>query len=413
MPPRPPRTLLGRLSAAVRAFRTDEEPPSSFLRAVGGGRTSETGIVITDETALRIAAVTSCVRVLAESIATLPLMVFERLPDGDRRAAPDHPVAAVLHDQASPESTAMQVRETALAHVLLRGNSLTRVVRDGAGEVRELWPIAADTWQARRPAPTSPLVFDVSAPGEAPYTLRIDQVWRCSGLSWNGCTGLSPIGLARETFGLAAAFERTSAALMKNGSRLGGIVSYPEKLDEDEFDRRQDNWAELMSGPQNAGRVWMADSGAKFETVGMKLEDLQFIELKRFQVAEIARVFRVPLHMLYDHAAQPRANMEQASLEFVMYSLRPWLVRLEQTYARDLLLPSERARYVVEHNVAGLLRGDFAARMAGYAQGRQWGWLSVNDIRRLENMNAIDDGDIYLQPSNMQPAGTPAAARNP
>ena len=150
------------------------------------------------------------------------------------------------------------------------------------------------------------------------------------------------------------------------------------------------------------------EQGAKFEKVGMTLEDLQSLELRRFRVAEIARLLRVPLHMLYDTQAQPRANMEQASLEFVVSTLRPWLVRFEQTMAQDLLLASERARHFAEHNVAGLPRGDFAARMAGCAQGRQWGWWSVNDIRRLENLNGIGaQGDVYLQPLNMTRAGAP------
>ncbi len=179
-------------------------------------------------------------------------------------------------------------------------------------------------------------------------------------------------------------------------------------MEDPEFQRFKQSWDEAFAGVGNAGKTVVLEQGAKFEKVGMTFEDLQFLELKKFQVAEIARMFRVPLHMLFDDKAQPRANMEQASLEFVVYTLRPWLVRFEQTIARDLLLPSERGRYFAEHNVAGLLRGDFAGRMQGFAMARQWGWLSVNDIRRLENLNGIGaEGDVYLQPLNMTRAGDP------
>lgn len=404
------RGLVARTRAALRAWLWSDEPPESFLRSVGGGPTLS-GVHVTAQTALQIATVLSCVRLLSESISTLPLMVFERGENGDKRPAPEHPLSSVLHDIANVETTAQSARETLLAHVLLRGSAYAQIARDGAGEVRELWPIEPDAIQPFRRKPGAPLEFEVSQIGVAPAVLRADQVWRIPGLSWNGLTGLSPIGLARETFGIATGLEQGTAAALKNGSRLAGVVSHPAIMDDPEYKRFAASWNEAYSGITNAGKTAILEQGAKFEKVAMTFEDMQFLELKRFALAEIARIFRVPLHMLYDAAAQPRANMEQASLEFVVYSLRPWLVRFEQTILRDLLLPSERGRFFAEHNVAGLLRGDFAARMAGYASARQWGWLSVNDIRRLENQNGIGpDGDVYLQPSNMAPAGTPAPA---
>lgn len=412
MAKRPPPTILDRIRAAGRAFMGVEE---SGWRTLGGpssvGGVSNSGMNVTDETALRVTAVLSCVKVIAESISTLPLQVFERLPNGDKRAAAEHPVSTVLHLLASDETTAQSLRETLCAHVLLRGNAYAQIVRDGGGDVRELWPIPPGTLRPFRRTPTARLSYEISETGRAPTVLSTEQVWRVPGLVWSGVEGLSPIGYAREAVGLAMALERNTGSTLRNGARIGGIVSYPEVLDDEEYAARQQALQETLSGADNAGKTFIADGGAKFEKVGMTLEDMQFLELKKFQIAEIARLFRVPLHMLFDDKAQPRANMEQASLEFVVYTLRPWLVRFEQTIARDLLLPSERARYFAEHNVAGLLRGDFAARMAGYAQGRQWGWWSVNDIRRLENLNGIGpDGDVYLQPSNMVRAGADALA---
>lgn len=406
-----PRGFGSRVRSAVRAFLRSDVPPDQFLTGADlVDAPAPAGVRVSDKTAMTVSAVLSSVKLLSESISTLPLMVFERQENGDKSPAPMHPVSQLLHTLANEETTAQSLRETAAAHVLLRGTAYMRIARDGAGVPRELWPIHPDTIRPFRDADGA-LRFDVAESGGSNRVLRTDQVWRIPGLSWNGVTGLSPIGFARETFGLAIALDQNTAAAMRNGARISGVVSYPEVLDEEEYKARQADIKATLSGPANAGKVWLADGGAKWEPMAMTFEDLQFLDLKRFQIAEIARIFRVPLHMLYDQAAQPRANMEQASLEFVVYSLRPWLVRFEQTIIRDLLLPSERARYFAEHNVAGLLRGDFAARMAGYAQGRQWGWWSVNDIRRLENLNGIGpEGDVYLQPSNMVPAGDPPAA---
>ena len=405
--PRGRRGLLTRARDRLRAWLISDEPPESFWNWRGAGRPSLSGVTVTDDTALRVMAVLSCVKVLAESISTLPLSVFEREPNGDKRPAHDHPVTSLLHTLANEESTAQSVRETLCAHVLLRGNAYARVVRDGAGEAREIWPLTPGSVEVTRPSPSGPLAFHVSESGAPTETLRPDQVWRIPGLSWGGVTGLSPIALAREGVGLAIALEQNTASALRNGSRVAGVVSHPHVMDDPEFQRFKRSWDDAFSGVTNAGKTVILEQGASFEKVGMTFEDLQFLELKKFQVAEIARLFRVPLHMLFDDKAQPRANMEQASLEFVVYTLRPWLVRFEQTIARDLLLPSERRRYFAEHNVAGLLRGDFAGRMAGYAAARQWGWMSVNDVRRLENLNGVGpQGDVYLQPLNMAPAGS-------
>jgi HK97 family phage portal protein len=414
--PRPARRrdLVSRLRSGVRAFLMSEEPPESFWRWRGVGPPSATGVIVNDATALRISAVLSCVKVLAESISTLPVMIFERQENGDKRPANEHPLSTMLHaglGLPNEETTAQTLRETLAAHVLLRGTAYARIARDGAGDVRELWPLLPGCVLPERPTPGGPLVYRIIQAGAATETLRPDQVWRIDGLSWNGLNGLSPVGLAREAFGLALALEQNTASALRHGARVAGVVTHPQIMDDPEYKRFKASWDEAFAGVGNAGKTVVLEQGAKFEKVGMTFEDLQFLELKRFQVTEIARIFRVPPHMLFDNQAQPRANMEQASLEFLMYGLRPWLVRFEASILRDLILPVERGRYFAEHNVAGLLRGDFLTRMQGFAAGRQWGWLSVNDIRRLENLNGIGpDGDIYLQPSNMVPAGTTPAA---
>lgn len=419
--PRRPN-VLKRLGASLRAaavtwseFDHAQESPANFLRWRGGmGGESSTGVAVTDESALRIATVLSCVKVIAEQISTLPLMVFDRQGDGSKRAMPEHPLSMMLHTLPNLESTAQAVRETHVAHTLIRGDGYVRVVRDGGGRVAELWTLPPGTIEVSRPQRRGELLFRYSENGVPAEDLSAEDLWRLPGLSWNGVTGLSPIGLARESMGLAIALERSTAKTLKNSARLATVIEYDQEMDDPDFEAFKRDWKESAEGPDNAGSTQFLDRGMKLKTVGMSFEDLQFLELKRFQVAEICRLYRVPKHMVFEGDAMPRANMEQASLEFVIYTLRPWLVRVEQTITRDLLLPGERGRLFAEHNVAGLLRGDFQTRMAGYAQGRQWGWWSANDVRALENQNGIGpQGDVYLQPSNMVDAGNPQPPAQP
>lgn len=186
-----PRTVASRVRAAVRAFLLSDEPSESFWNWRGVGRPTLSGVAVTDQTALRVTAVLSCVKVLAESISTLPLMVFERQANGDKRAATEHPLSSILHALCNEEATAQSVRETLCAHVLLRGNAYARVVRDGGGDVREIWPISPNAIQPERPLPGGPLVFRVCEPGVRPETLRADQVWWIPGLSWGGAGALA------------------------------------------------------------------------------------------------------------------------------------------------------------------------------------------------------------------------------
>lgn len=235
--PRSIRGLLARFRTGIRAFLLGEEPPEWFWKTPGVGQPTGSGVTLTDQTALRVTAVLSCVKVLAESISTLPLMVFERGANGDKRPAPEHPVSPLLHVLANEESTAQSVRETLTAHVLLRGNAYARVARDGGGDVREIWPLPPGCVQPDRPRPDGPLVFHVSQPGAKPETLRADQVWRIPGLSWGGATGLSPIGIARESVGLALALEKNTASALRHGACIAGVVTHPTIMEDPEFQR--------------------------------------------------------------------------------------------------------------------------------------------------------------------------------
>lgn len=405
---------LARLPLAPRAESygpggsVSEDLPQRIAESLGihGGA----GGSVSERKAVGVPAVYSCVKVIAENIATLPCQVLQREENGDKSPLPEHPVSVALHDLANEETTAQGLRETKLVHLLLRGKGYARIVRDRGGQLRELWTMQPSCTQPFRKEPGGPLFYEYSERGMKSETLRRDQVWRTTGLSLDGFNGLSPMSYHRLALGVAADLQQTSSSTLENGVRPSGLLYPPpeqEVVDQAEKDNLQASFNDKHGGPGKAGGVPILEAGWKYEKVGMTFLEAQFIEQMRFSVAEIARLFRVPLHMLYEHDAQPRANMEQASLEFVVYTLRPWLVRLEQSAFRDLLLPFERQRLRVEHNVMGLLRGDLAARTAYYAAARQWGWLNINDILRLENMNTIGaKGADHLQPSNMIPVGT-------
>ncbi len=386
------------------------------LRAAANGVISGAGPAVNADQAMRIATVYRCVRVLAESIASLPFLLYRRKGE-DRELATKHPLFRILHQRPNPEMTSMQVIELALVYLLLRGNALFRKVRNGAGRLVELWPIPWDQVTVDRAARTSPLLYRIQpTDGSRPEVLRREEVWHIAGLGWDGVTGMSPIRYAREAMGLALATEGHGAGLFRNGARISGIVSHPGVMKDDEFERFKRSWNDAYAGVTNAGKTAFLERGAKFEKVTLTAEEAQFLETRRFQVGEICRIFGVPLHMVFDHDTQPRANMEQASLEFVVYSLRPWLERIEQTAARDLLDPGETDEYFPELLVDGLLRGDFKTRQEGYGLGRTGGWLCPNDVRRLENLNRIPKekgGDDYLRPANMVVAGVQAPPSDP
>lgn len=421
-------SIFTRLAAAAqrvyRALTLDEW--SNQISSTINGSASQTGMLVNADQAMRIATVHRCVRVLSESIGSLPLLLYQR--DGeDRKLATGHPLFDLLHAFPNPEMSAMQVIEFMVMQLQLRGNALCRKVYNGAGRLVELWPIPWDWVTVQRHSPTAPLLYQVHPTNTyglggsiaRAEVLRRDQVWHVAGLGWDGVTGLSPVAYAREAFGLSLATEGHGAALFRNGARISGIVEHPGVIKDDEYARYKASWDEAYAGVTNAGKTAFLERGAKFQKVTLTNDEAQFLETRKFQVAEICRIYGVPRHMVYDHDTQPRANMEQAGTEFVVYSLRPWLKRIEQTAARDLLDPSDRADVFPEFLVDALLRGDFKGRQEAYRIGREGGWLCPNDVRQLENMNRLPPekgGDDYLRPSNMTVAGEkpqPAPAAPP
>lgn len=361
---------------------------------------SNAGVTVTLDKAMTYAAVFACVRILAESVASLPFIVYERTPDGKRRAY-DHPLFRLLHDEPNPEMSAVEFKECLQGSAVLGGNAYAKI------EWKNGWPVAL--W------PLIPARMDLNRVGRALVYRYVPEtggtvnyapsdILHVKGPSPDGLVGWSPLKLARESIGLGLAAEEYGARLFSNDARPGGVLEHPDNMSKEAYDRLRDSWNEMHRGAGNSHKAAILEEGTTWKTIGIAPEDAQFLETRRFQVVEIARIFRIPPHMLADLERATFSNIEQQSIEFVIHTLRPWLVRWEQAVHRVLFTAAERGKFFAEHLVDGLLRGDIKSRYDAYAVGRQNGWLSANDIRGLENMNPVDGGDTYLVPLNMIPA---------
>ena len=359
------------------------------------------GITITPENAMQVSAVFACVRILAETVASLPLKVYEEV-NGERRVA-DHPLNYILGSSCNGEQTAMEMREFQMTSLGLRGNAYAEIELDGRGRTRAIHPLKPGYVTISRDAAGN-LKFDYSEPGNE-KVLPVHRVWRVAGLSGDGVTGLSPISLARESIGVAKGAESTAAHMFSNGITTSGTLEYPHKLDADKIENLRSQFADRYAGHGNSHKPMILESGMTWKQVGLNADDAQFLESRKFQIAEIARWYRVPLHMLNELDKATFSNIEHQSMEFVMHTIRPWLVRIEQTANRDLLSSDEKRRYYVQHTVEGLLRGDTKARYEAYGSAITDGWMNRNEVRRLENLNPIDGLDDFLVPMNMTEQG--------
>jgi HK97 family phage portal protein len=369
------------------------------------------GVVVDETTALRATAVWACVRVISEDVATLPLFMYERLDRGKRRA-PEHPLQPLLHDQPNPEMTALQFRETLTAHLLTWGNAYAYIVRDGKGVPRELWPLLPDRTRLQRDPRTRALFYEIhdtpDVKADPRWVAFSENVLHIAGLGFDGLKGYSPIAMFRQAIGLGMAAEEFGARFFGQGTHMGVTFEHPGPgpLSETAYTRLKTELTEKYGGLGRSHLVMILEEGMKANKLGIPPDEAQFVETRKLQVTEIARIFRVPPHKIMDLERATFSNIEEQGLDYTVSTLRPWLARWEQAIRVKLLTSEERRRFFAEHVVEGLLRGNTQGRYSAYATGRQWGWLSINDIRELENLNPIDGGDAYLEPLNMKPAGS-------
>lgn len=362
-----------------------------------GGTTTVSGRCVTPEQSLRVSAVFSCVRILSETISALPLNLYRREgQNGDRNIANQSALNNCLHVMPNQDMTAMDFRTFQMISLLLKGNAFSEVYRAKSGEIGEIIPLNPEAILVDRCKKTGKLVFEEHSNGKRLIPNR--RMWRISGMSLNGIIGLSPISCAREGIGISLALEEHGGRLFSNGAKPGGILEHPGKLSDSAQQLLLNSWNEAYRGSKNANKVAVLQEGMKWHQLGMSSEDSQFLESRKYQRTEIAALFGVPLHMIGDLDKATFSNIEHQSIMLVVYTLLPWLKRIEQSIYRDLLIPSERKEYFAEHRVDGLLRGDSKARSEFYQSLFGVGALSINDIRRLENKNSIDGGDEhYLQ----------------
>lgn len=401
--------FVGRIAASVyralrRPFERRLHPGNHTLATMfGGGSTTASGTTVSEDTALGHAAVFACVRILAETVASLPLFVYQRVHRG-KDVARDHYLFRLLHRRPNSMMTAFVFWETMVAHLVLRGNAYAVKVFNGRGEVIEMWPVSPASvtprWETRKLASgkeTSELVYEISGYGILPAW----RVLHLRGLGGDGICGYSVISMAREAIGLSLAAEESGARLFGNGSRPGGMLKVPGMLEQGDLERLKAEWESKHGGLENAHRLAVLMNGADWVKTGIDPEDAQMLETRRFQLSEIARIFRIPLHLLQDLTKASYATVEQQGIDFAVQTIRPWCVRIEQELLSQLFTEADQEDYFPEFKLDGLLRGDIQSRYNAYAIARQWGWMSVNDILNLENMNPVENGDIYLQPMNM------------
>jgi len=368
------------------------------------GAETSSGIYVDEKSAIKISAVWGCVRILAETLATIPMMVYERTNDDTRKVAKDHPAYRLLHDRPGLEQTAFEFFETLQGHLVLRGNAFAQKMYS-AGRVAELIPFHPDKVNMDRDK-KGRLVYELeTGNGVQNKTFPAERILHVKAFSSDGVCGLSVISLFRETFGSQIVMERHGSRLFRNATHLGGILAHPGTLSDPARKHLEKSLKSKYSGPENVGKTLVVEEGMTYTQVGMTSEDAQFIESRKFGLTEIARIFRVPPHMLADLDRATFNNIEHMSLEFLTYTMMPWIRRWEQVLNYEIIPPDERPRYYIEANPAALLRADIKTRYESYAIGRTWGWLSANDVLRMENMNGIgEDGNIYLVPTNMWPA---------
>ncbi len=358
---------------------------------------------VNPQTAQGVAAVYACVAAISETVATLPLHLYRDTGDS-REKARSHPLYKVLHDQPNPEQTAMEYRELATAEVLLTGNHFSRIVRGSDGQVRELWPLA--NVQVLRLG-NGRLAYEYTdRAGKLVRLLDHEVLHLRHRIGPDGVLGLSPIAVARGVIELAQSEQEHGTATFRHGARLAGVLETAQVLKPEQKQALKESWANQYGGASNSGRTAVLEAGLTYKPISMSLEDAEWIEARKFNVAEVARLFRVPPVIVGAMESANYSNSVELNRQFVTLTLRRWLSMWEGGIASKCLTEAGRRTYFVEHSVEGLLRGDSTTRAAFYASGINAGWLKPSEARELENLPPIEGIDD-------QTTGNPAVSTTP
>jgi HK97 family phage portal protein len=380
-------------------FKLSEDPEKWFVDMTGPR--SSSGLAVNEESAMRCAAVFACVRVLAESVAQIPLKVYEKLPDGGKKEVTDHQLYPLLHTRPNDEMTSFSWRETSVGHLATHGNAYSLLEHSGDGRVRSIYPLRPDRVTPRRNISSGKIVYDVTDDEGRRAVYHKEQILHVPGLGYDGIIGYSPIRMAAESIGMEMAAAQYSGKFFANGAMPGGVLEHPGALGAEALQALRESWEEIHKGGDNAHKIAILEEGMKYTQISIKPEEAQLLDTLKFSRSEIAGIYRVPAHMINDLEKATFSNVEQLSLEFVKFSLSPWLSRMEQAMNWRLFLPSERGRYFCEFVLDGLLRGDYKSRNEGHQIAISGGWKSINEVRAEENLPPVEGGDSHFMQGAM------------
>ena len=391
------------LTPAPRAESTTLRSPATwFLDALFGSSETASGVRVSEAAALGLSAYYCGVNMIAGTIGTLPLNVYKREGRG-REVWEKHPAHYLLHSEPNPEMTAASMRQTWMLHALGRGNAYGEIVWDARGNISEIWPIAPHLVKPKR-ADDGKLWYEVRPWDNELRYLKPEDVLHIPGLGYDGIMGYGLIQVARESIGLNVGQEQYAAKFFRNGGNVSATLQTDRVLDDKQFQRLKSEVASKLQGLTNAHRIAILENGLKLNPLNPNHRDAQLIEARRFTVEEWARWLNMPPHKLKEMTHATFSNIEHQNIEWVVDTIRPWLVRFEQEFNRKIF--RKQSVFYMKHVVDGLLRGDQASRFAAYATARNWGWFSANDVLELEDRNPLPgkQGDMYLVPANMIPA---------
>jgi HK97 family phage portal protein len=343
------------------------------------------GHAVTPRSAEGVSAVYACVAAISETVASLPLHLYRRSGDDGRERAADHPLYRVLHEAPNPQQSALEFREQMQAAVLLRGNAYAEIVRGWDGQVRQLLPLPPERVQVLK-LDSGRLAYDVTDDRGQRRRLLQDEVFHLRHRSHDGTLGVSPIAAGRQVVELAIAERDHGLGTFANATKLSGVLTFQARLSGEQRRALAESWASQHAGGPNAGRTAILEEGVEFKPMSMTLEDAEWIAARQFSVEEVCRLFRVPPVIVGDLRHGNYSNSVELARQFVTLTLSRHLQMWEQTIGRSLLTEAGRRVYFAEHSVEGLLRGDASNRAGFYQRALADGWMTVDEVRRLENL---------------------------
>ena len=369
----------------------------------GWGAPSVSGAMVSENRVMGLTAHFACVRLIASTLASLPIHVYERTATG-KIIRNDHPVARLLRETPNKEMTSFSMIEAMQAQVLNRGKAFAEIVFDNNGDVCEIYPIAPGVVTPKRKDEYSPIEYHFQNQG---VILPAYKILHVPGLGFDGINSFSPIQLFRQSFGFGLAAEEFGSRFFGQGTNIGAVIHYPNALKDDAKERFKASIREGYSGLGKSHNVMVLEEGAKFEKLGMSLEDAQFIESRKFSATEIARIHGVPPHLIGDLEKATFSNIEEQGIEAVIYLFRPWVIRWEKSLNSKLFTGTDKDKFFIKFELDGLLRGNMKSRMEAYVSALQNGIFCVDEVREKEDMNPLPDGKgkIYRFPLNLGEAG--------